>query len=258
VNVDADRNYLRAEVVPRLLQRWPGALRTGGRSASLLRAMNAQVDAMAQRDLARVTDGHALNLPLLRRIAPTRVSEVLRAWFVREGAPLPDQARMAEIVTVLHLRDDAQPAVRWSGVELRRHRDRLMVAKTAAPRARPAPPLAWQWPVHASLQVSGGCLHIVADPHGEVDLSRLPRPLFVSGRPSGRDMQAGGGSIDIKSLLRESDVPSWRRSDLPFLYATGGDSTVTGLLAIADLWLAPRLRATPDSRRRGRIVWRES
>jgi tRNA(Ile)-lysidine synthetase-like protein len=98
----------------------------------------------------------------------------------------------------------------------------------------------------------------VADPHGDVDLSRLPRPLFVSGRPTGRDTQAGGGSIDIKSLLRESEVPSWRRSELPFLYATGGDSTGTGLLAIADLWLAPGLRATPDSRRRGRIVWRES
>jgi tRNA(Ile)-lysidine synthase len=152
VNVDADRNYLRAEVVPRLLARWPGALRTGGRSASLLRAMSAQVDATAQRDLARVTDGHALNLPLLRRIAPARVGEVLRAWLVREGAPLPDQARLAQIVTVLHLRGDAQPAIRWSGAELRRHRDRLMVARTTGPSPRPASPVTWQWSARASLQ----------------------------------------------------------------------------------------------------------
>lgn len=258
VKLDVDRNYLRAEVVPRLLERWPGALRTGGRSASLLRAANAQVGAAAQRDLARVTDGHALNLPLLRRIPLARIGEVLRAWLDREGAPLPDQARLAQIVTVLHLRGDAQPAVHWSGVELRRHRDRLIVTAMRTARQEQESPVPWQWSARTSLQLRGGCLRIAVDPHGDVDLARLPRPLFVSGRPNGRDSRAGGGGVDVKSLLRESEVPSWRRNEVPFLYATGDDSAVTGLLAIADLWLAPGVRATPDSLRRGRIVWRES
>jgi tRNA(Ile)-lysidine synthase len=252
VIADADRNYLRAEVLPRLRSRWPAVLRTSGRSARLLREAADALGRHAQRDLRAVADGEGLSLPLLRRFADERVAAVLRAWFAARGAPWPDQARLAQMVRVLALRDDAQPLVSWADVELRRHQDRLLLVRRAAVPA-PARDIGWRWA--RPLALPGGTLRVVADRHGELDLARLPAEFAVRMRAAGRASAPEDQRIDVKSLLRESGIPSWRRAELPFLHDPRAASVDASLLAIADLWHANAMRATPASRRRGRIVW---
>jgi hypothetical protein len=73
--------------------------------------------------------------------------------------------------------------------------------------------------------------------------------LLLRGRPVGRAVGAGGGTVDVKSLLRESGTPAWQRAGLPFAHGP------RGLLAIADLWLDAGVRASAVTRRRGRFIW---
>jgi tRNA(Ile)-lysidine synthetase-like protein len=80
----------------------------------------------------------------------------------------------------------------------------------------------------------------------------------VRTRPSQRRSAHGAGGVDVKSLLREAGVPSWLREGLPFLHDPRvQEDTAGALLAIADLWLADAVRASPATRHRGRIVWQE-
>jgi tRNA(Ile)-lysidine synthase len=157
------------------------------------------------------------------------------------------------MLQVLTLRDDAQPLVRWADCELRRHQDRLLLVRPRSVETLPAHVPAWRWT--RPLELPGGTLRIVAGPLGDVDLARLPATLTVRTRAPGRARVSGGRSVDVKSLLRESGVPGWQRDLLPFLHDPRAASADAGLIAIADLWSADAVRATPASRRRGRIVW---
>lgn len=247
-----DRNFVRAELLPKLEARWPAAARTAARSARLLRASAEALESYGRRDLAAVADGEGVALPLLRRLSPTRRIGALRAWFDASDLAQPDEARLAQVMHALSRREDAQVEVRWSGTVLRRHEDRLLLTPGTAPS--PIGAVTWQW-AEAALTLPHGRLRLTPALHGDVDLDRLPRSLQVRVRTHGRAQEAGGASVDVKSVLRELRVAAWRRATLPFIHAEGDAQTEQGLLAIADLWVAPSIRASARTRQRGRFVW---
>lgn len=257
-NADAslDRNYLRTEILPRLQGRWPALLRTAGRSLRHLGAVRREAEASARRLLARVVDGDAISLPLLRRLPVAQRAAVLRAWISGAGHTLPDEARLAQVDTLAYLREDAQGRVVWGASEVRVHQDRLvlLVAHGAPDAACGAAERIWPWRRRRAIELPGGTLRIRADERGDLDLDALPERIVLRGRPRGRVRDAGGVSVDVKSLLRESGIPSWQRELVPFLHEVGAGSG-EGLLAVSDLWLAPGVRARTSTRNRGRIVW---
>jgi tRNA(Ile)-lysidine synthase len=251
-----DRNYLRAEVLPRLEARWPGALRTTARSTRLLRESERSLDASARRDLNAVRDGDGVNIPTMRRLPTRRRAGALRAWFDDASVRQPDEARLAQVLTALTLRDDARVEVRWADTVLRRHDDRLVLTHASEP-AVALPEIAWRW-AEGVLTLPHGRVMVAPDAQGDLDLDRLPPVLRVRARPRGRARDLDGRSVDVKSLLQESGVPSWRRASLPFLHDSREEHADGGLVAIADLWFATSLRAGVRTRHRGRIVWQPS
>lgn len=251
-DTELDRNYLRHEVLPRLAARWPGLRQTTARSVALLQSARRELDGSAARALAEVADGDGLSLPLLRRLRAERLRAALRAWLARRSAMPPDRSRLEALVTLVDLREDAQPAVAWGDVEVRRHQDRLLIVRARA--ASDARPRHWRWSTRTVLGLPAGSLRIVVDRHGDLDLDRLPAIIAVRARARGREREPGGRSVDVKSLLRESGVPGWERARLPFLHVSR--ARAAGLIAIGDLWLATTVRADVATRRRGRIVWR--
>lgn len=252
-DTDLDRNYLRREVLPRLAARWPGLRQTTARSIALLQSGRRELDARAARSLDRVSDGDGLSLPLLRRLMPDRLRSTLRAWLARQSVPFPDRARLEAIAALVDLREDAQPAVAWGEHQVRRHQDRLLLV-VSAPEAG-SERRDWRWSTRTALTLAGGELRVVVDRHGDLDLDRLPRTIDVRTRARGRELEPGGRSVDVKSLLRESGVPGWKREALPFLHDPRGEARTGSLIAVADLWLATAVRAGVATRRRGRFVW---
>ncbi|MET0292006.1 MAG: tRNA lysidine(34) synthetase TilS [Steroidobacteraceae bacterium] len=251
-----DRNYLRAEVLPRLEARWPGALRTTARSTRLLRESERTIDASARRDLNAVRDGDGIAIPPMRRLSMARRAGTLRAWFDDARIRQPDEARLAQILSALSLREDARVEVRWADNVLRRHDDRLVLTHASEPAAV-LQDLDWRW-AEGMLTLPHGRLVVAADAQGDLDLDRLPPVLRIRARPRGRARDLDGRSVDVKSLLQESGVPSWRRASLPFLHDAREERTDGGLVAIADLWFAASLRVSARTRHRGRIVWQAS
>jgi tRNA(Ile)-lysidine synthase len=246
-----DRNFLRAEVVPRLRQRWPGLTTTVPRSARHCATAAAALTHLALDDLAAASDGADLEMAVLRRWSVERVHAVLRAWFTRAGLRSPELRHLEQIHTMLRLRTDAQPVLALRQCAVRAHAGRLSI-ELPPPGAATSQvkPQRWSWRRGTLSLPDGGTLAVKADPHGDLDLARLPARLSVRGAAAAPELRGRS----LRKLLQELQVPSWERERLPLLGPSRG--AAGELLAIGDLWLHERIRSGPKTKHRGRIVWR--
>jgi tRNA(Ile)-lysidine synthase len=245
-----DRNYLRHEIVPRLLARWPGATGAVARSARLAAEAQQLLAAQADAQLALARDGAGLRATVLRALGEPARRNLLRRWLQQAGLPLPDERRLRELAgPLLRARADAQPRVCWPGVEVRRQGGRLHaqavvpVQATADRLAQGAPAAAsvswpehglpWRWRRQARLELpGGGWLELLPDAHGGLRRAALPASLRVLPRAGGERLAGAAGSQRVKELLRRQGVPAWRRAQVPLVY---GDNQ---LLAVGDAWIA--------------------
>jgi len=230
-----DRNFLRHEIMPKLLERWPGAQRTLARAAGHQADSIAIADALARIDLDTARDPRTgtLSLPALTALPASRARNLLRGWLAEQGLPVAGAVHLQEILDgLVPAREDAMPLVRWPGAEVRRHRD-VLHAQAPLPSHDADRVLPW---------VPGEALEL---PHGVLDASltegRGLRAAALSGarvevrfrrggerfRPAGR-----GRSTALKKLLQASDLPPWLRERIPLVYVDGE------LAAVAGMWVA--------------------
>jgi tRNA(Ile)-lysidine synthase len=241
-----DRNYLRAEVVPRLRQRWPSVAQTVARSARHCANAAAALALVAAADLDAAADGAGLDMTVLRRWPAGRQLAVLRAWFARSGLRSPDARHLEQILRMLEARLDAHPVLALPGFTVRVQQARLLLELHRSSGSSAHKPRAWRWK-RSVLALPAGELAVRPDVHGDLDLSRLPAVLWVHVPAT-----APGRGRSLRKLLQELSVPLPERERLPLLYAADGAVA----LAVSDLWLHPDVQVRPDSRRRGRFVWR--
>lgn len=226
-----DRNFLRLQVMPRILRRWPEAETSIAQSAAWARAAADFIDEEAERALARIQglDPSTLRHREWLALPQALRDPVLRRWLRGLGLPEPTHYQAAELVRQLaEAGEERQPCVRWPGTEVRRYRDLLHAL----------PPL--QLPPHDwTAEFSGAELALPLD-LGTLRLTRMPPPqalpnLLVRFRRGGESLRlhTGGHTRELRDLFQEAGIPPWQRGRLPLLF--GRDGT---LLAVADLWLA--------------------
>ncbi len=253
-NVDdgLDRNYLRHQVLPTLLRRWPGAARTITRTSGHIAQAQGLLDELAAADVARAADGPCLAVPSLRALPLPRRRNALRWWISRAGYAVPDARRLEEVaVTLLAARAGANPQVSWGQAQVQRHAGQL----TLCPARTATAPYDIPWAVRRKslLTLPGGAGHLelVASPQGPIDAAALPAQLRVRTRRGGERLRprAGGPSRTLKSLLQNEAVGLAERAHLPLLFA-GGE-----LVAAADLWVDARWQPGPHCSRRLRLIW---
>jgi tRNA(Ile)-lysidine synthase len=105
---NADGRYTRAALrnllVPPLDERWPGWQAIVARHARLADEAGQILDEVAGDDLARLepsADGASFSLALWRQLSPPRQAQVLRFWLARQGARMPTEPRLAELLKQL-------------------------------------------------------------------------------------------------------------------------------------------------------------
>ena len=222
-NTDYDRAWLRAQILPRLRERYPGVDTTLARACGLAAEAAAGVDALAAGDYvaARGSRAGTLDCHALGRLPAARQRGLLRWWLAREGLSRPGAARLEtlrhQLVTAAA---DRVPCVRWSGGEVRRWRG---LAWALLPRTPIDPDSEYVW-THRE------CPLVVAGRTLEPELlTRLPRPVpthsdvRVGFRRGGERLprRDGRGSIALKRWLAACGVPPWERDRIPLLYVDG-------------------------------------
>jgi tRNA(Ile)-lysidine synthase len=259
-----DRNYLRHTVVPLIRERWPGAGAALSRSARHAAEARRLLDSLALADVERAAVGASLSAQRLRALDTDRRRNALRFWIARAGFIVPDTRRLEEIAgPMLAARADANPRVRWNATLVERHADMLSIREDAADQAAfvgsrdaglaaAAAEQLWRWRESPRFALSVpfvGTLSIVRDPHGPLDLDRLPEILSVQGRRGGEMLRPAPGARTrkLKTLMQEAKLPPAERERLPLICASGK------LVAVADRWLDASVQATEQTRNRARL-----
>ena len=245
-NVDArfDRNYLRHEILPRLLARWPGASRALARAARHNAEAAHLLHALARIDLGplRGCAPDTLSASALHALDPARRRNALRAWIEERGAPALSSVQLEQALTgVLECAPDAVPRLHWPGAELRRYRDEVYLLSVPAPHD-PGVSLAWDMREPLSLPAELGTLTAV--PVVGTGLKAVlcrQEAVTVRFRRGGERCRPARRGHDhaLKKLFQEQGVPPWQRDRIPLIYL--GD----GLAAVAGLWVCEPFQADP-------------
>lgn len=227
-----DRNFLRMQVMPRILRRWPEAERSITQSAVWARSAAEFINGEARKALAhlRGPDPSTLRYRAWLDLPPALRDPVLRSWLRDIGLPQPTHYQATELMRQLEeAREDRQPCVRWPGTEVRRYRDLL---HALAPLQ--LPPFDWIAAFDGSdltLPLDLGTLRLVGPTPTR---PQLPTPLHVRFRRGGESLRlaTGGRTRELRDLFQEAGIPPWQRARLPLVFDPDGQ-----LLAVADLWL---------------------
>ncbi|AXO89475.1 tRNA lysidine(34) synthetase TilS [Pseudomonas parafulva] len=227
-DVGFSRNYLRAQVMPQLRQRWPQASQQMARSAEHLGEALGLLDELAAEDLRSAEQGApfawlglaSLDLDAVRALSPARQRNALQYWLSRRTR-LPDARHWAGWNALRDAAPDAQPIWRLTDGELQRSHGRLW---WLADDWRQWKSGQWYWPDPDQPLILPG--------NGVVWLqgAKPPEGLRIAYRQGGERLNVPGrGERDLKRLLNERQLPHFVRQRLPLLYQG------PRLLAVANL-----------------------
>lgn len=233
---NADRNFIRHEVMPVLSRRWPAAADSLASSAGLCAEAARIVDEQARVDLAGLTAATdhdwmagmaCLRLDQVCALDDARARAAIRYWLrTRGAAPIP-QRRLREAVGQLcSARADAAVEIIWAGLALRRYRGYLWLV--SAERA-PVPHTQRDW-AGELLQLGPGLgtIERVSAVGGIAPAHWRPGRVQIGYRAPGLRCRLTGreGSRSFKDLAQACGIPPWLRDHLPVLYIDGDVAAV--------------------------------
>lgn len=244
--VDADRNYLRHELLPRVAARWPAYRARVARSALHCAEADELARQVGREDLAALGErperrGFSLCLAGFTRLTAERQGNLLRVWLDERGLPVPGHGTVRGVIAeLLPARDDAAPLVEFGGGRFRRHRRRLYLEPGEPSTA--APGVILPWDIRHRLPLPGGFTLEAVPGVGGLRVAQGDRfeVRFRRGgercRPAGR-----GGSHPLKKVLQEQGLEPWLRDLVPLVFCNGE------LAAVGDLFLCEGFAAPPDA-----------
>jgi tRNA(Ile)-lysidine synthase len=248
-SVDFDRNFLRNEVLPLIIGRWPGAVARIARSAELARDASNLLSELAELDITSLGgDCDRLSITGLHTLSTSRQLNLLRHAAKLSGLPVPATPQLLAIVEqLLPAREDAEPLVSWPGGEARRYRDSLFLQPTFS-----AADFAEGQPFGDGEVLIGPGLGTLALGSGDgpgLSETVVSQGLCLRRREGGEEIQLPGQAHTrkLKKLLQEEGILPWLRQQLPLIYSGGQ------LVAVADLWISADALAE-----KGRAIhWRD-
>ena len=241
--IDANRNFLRHDILPRLAQRWPAVVDVLVRDAQLQGEAAGLMAELAQADHEALRQpGGALHLAGFAALSPARRRNLLYGWLRAQGLQAPPLKVLNRVLDeLLTAGEDRQPQVAWDHGVFCRHRDSLYLLAPAAMK-----PLAGEATLR--LEEGGGCqlgplrVNVRAGTAHDGDwcLPRAMTDVTVRAAPPGARLRQGGMARDVRELWRAAGIPPWQRARLPVLCQG------VQLLAAARIGVADEARLAPN------------
>ena len=239
-----DRNYIRKEIMPRLIQNWPHANQALSRSAGLQQETLEIIEAMAAIDLAAVStqQRNAVSISKLRQLPQARQYNVLRYWINAAGLDKPRRNILQEIIgSVLPAAEDATPQVLWGHTEIRRYQDSLYVLQAVNSHDIHH---VYAWDGEQPLYIETLNLELRLEQTAARGLRQddVARGLTVRFRQGGEQIRPHGRqhTHSLKKLMQEAGIPPWQRNRIPLIYINHELACVCGY------WVAEAFSVSDD------------
>lgn len=247
-DADFDRVYLRRQVVPLLVQRWPGAPQQATRSSAYIADVVAIADERAHEDLLLAQPNPplfarspGLSCEALSALAPRRLNHALRQWCLSLTAtPIP-RGRLTSLIELV-LSTATVGEIRFADVLIRRYRDGLYIQRSDLPsNAAEFEARSWRESMAA---VDMGAFRLTwhtstGDGVSRRRLDALARPTLRLARPSDSlQIRHAGHLRSFRQLCQRLAVPGWDRAWLPLLTGPGDELIAIAGVVVDDRWLA--------------------
>lgn len=216
------RNFLRADILPRIEPRVPGYRDTLTRAAVHLADAAALLDDLAALDAQNCLHDGVLAWEVLRRLSAARAKNLLRYFLASAHIAMPDKRQLDEVLRqVLHAKLDARVKLDLGSHILYRYRDALHLVRK---RVHPGKLFQLSWRGERSLPVAAlaGTLTMARGRGKGIDATRLrAAPVTLRLRQGGERLclDAARPQRPVKDLFQEQNVPPWIRDRLPFLWS---------------------------------------
>ena len=236
-----DRNFLRNRIIPELLTRWPGALKTAQRAAKHQAEARSLINEVSRIDLELICERKYTKVDISKfdNLSGIRKKNALRAWIKINKLETPDAQIIKKIITeVIHANADRNPCIKWKGAEIRRYRGYLYIMKSL-----PAHDVEMtkHWNLKKSLKLTSGDLKAVSSKGSGINKDMLSNDTVeIRYRQGGEQIRPSGRveTHDLKKLFQDQGIQPWLRDRVPLIYYEDE------LIAVADLWVASKYAAT--------------
>jgi len=214
-----DRNFLRQQLLPTVLRRWPHFAEASARSAALCGEQEQLLDELLAEPLSELIqpDGSLCFTPLLT-MSEVKGNALLRRWLAAQGEKMPSREALRRIRQEIMLcREDAQPRLKLGNHEIRRYRQQLYHLPLSASLADCE--IAWndvEQPLHLPQNLG------VLTAEKSTSTLRCPQPqeqVFVRFHATGYvHIVNRPGGRDIKKIWQRLNIPPWQRARIPLIY----------------------------------------
>jgi len=121
-----DRNFIRNDIMPLLVKRWPSISSTINRSSEHCLEGQGLLDELANDDLCLcLNDEKKLSVTQLTKLSVARFNNLLRYYLAENHCLMPTSEQLKQLKQQLHAGSDKNPAVKVGEHYLRRYKDTL-------------------------------------------------------------------------------------------------------------------------------------
>ncbi|MBV2128135.1 tRNA lysidine(34) synthetase TilS [Arsukibacterium indicum] len=243
-----DRNYIRNEVAPLLINRWPAFTDTTLRSMQHLADHQQLLNHYTEQALLNCANGKQLNLTALEQYLPLQQDLVIRSWLAQFKLNPSSQWLLTLKQQVIEAREDAVPELVLAGYQLRRFQKRLYLLHAATElqgESEAAISCQLSWPMQSKLQLPAGLGELAVCHEQAAERLAMTRgqvtvvfgQLSLPFKPAEQVQHK-----PLKQWFKLWQVPPWQRSQIPLLLdneklvAVAGYASAISTLQ-ADCWL---------------------
>ena len=229
-----DRNFLRNKIIPELLMRWPGALKTVRRAAGHQAEARSLINEISKSDLENICENgyRRIEIAEFDKLSDIRKKNTLRAWIKKNNMQSPSAQIIEKINTELvHANNDRNPCVKWKGCEVRRYREYIYIMRSLPAHDTSTSTI---WDLKDPLILTSGCLKAVACKGRGIKKDMLSKNIVeIRYRQGGEQLKPFGRREmhDLKKMFQEEGVLPWNRDRIPLIFYNNE------LIAVGDLWI---------------------
>ncbi|MDP5041740.1 MAG: tRNA lysidine(34) synthetase TilS [Paraglaciecola sp.] len=220
-NTNFERNFLRHQILPSLVHKWPEIAKTVSRSAALCAEQQSLLEEVSKQKLQEIRRSNTtLSLAALKQVSEGWLVQIVRQWLHELEIQSPSQAILQKIKhEVIDAKADANPILQWGNWQLRRFADELHLVPLTSDILPHT--LVWQEQNHLSLPSplgalvstrhayaqSSDCHLLIAPDLGEIKLQ-------FGGYSQRFTPQGSQHSKPLKQWYKEWQIPPWQRDKI--------------------------------------------
>ena len=233
-DIKYSRNFLRHEIMPLLMEKWPGVVGNITRTAAHCQQAKVNLDELAIQDSPElVAPKISINIESLKTLNFERIANVLRVWLKKNKIQLPSTMTFQRLIhEVILASPDATPVVSWDNIQVHRYQQSLFLVRKKGTHLSssiewinfPLPLIAKEYDIHLIAEQANQGLLIPPD-----------AKVFVKYRQGGEIFCWHGQTKQLKKLFQEWKIPPWLRESIPLIYINEQLAAVVGY-AVSDLF----------------------